>query len=156
MTTIRAVVSLALAAAIATGTAAAADANFAAYRAHVNGICRSYTPKLKRLEADMTKAKRAGDPQRLASDFGAILGMSLAQGAKIERTPVPADGRTRMSGTLRLLHKVDVQVRRTIATASSGDTNGFRAQLVRLAKVSAPMNHSFDAVGLQDCGSHQT
>ena len=151
----RAVVYLALAAAIATGGAAAADANFAAYRAHVNGICRSYTPTLKRLEADMTKARRAGDQQRLASDFGAILGMSLVQGVRIEKMPVPADGQARMSGTLRLLHKVDLQVRRTIATASSGDPNGFRTQLVTLAKVSAPMNHSFDAVGLQDCGSHQ-
>jgi hypothetical protein len=143
------------AAAVAAGSAVAGDANFSAYRAHVNGICRSYTPKLKRLETDMASAKRTGDQHRLAYDFGAILGMSLAQGVRIEKTPVPADGRRRMDGTLRLLHKVDLQVRRTIASASSGDVNGFRTQLVTLAKVSAPMNHSFDAVGLQDCGSRQ-
>jgi hypothetical protein len=28
-------------------------------------------------------------------------------------------------------------------------------QLTKLASVAAPLNHSFDALGLQDCGSRQ-
>jgi len=153
----RARICLGLIAAVLTAAtgAAAADANFAAYRAHVNGICRSYTPKFKRLEADMARARRAGEAQRYAYDFGTMLGLTLAQGIRVEKTPVPADGRARMAGPLRLLHNSDVQLRRTIAAATAGDTSGFKTQLTRLSRVSAPLNHSFDAVGLQDCGSRQ-
>ncbi len=146
---------IAAAAPVATLGATAADANFAAYRVHVNGICRSYTPKFKRLEADMAKAKRAGNLHRYAYDFGTILGLTLAQGVRVEKTPVPADGRGKMAGPLRLLHASDAQLRRTLAAATAGDQNGFAAQLKKLAKISAPLNHSFDAVGLQDCGSRQ-
>lgn len=145
-----------LSAALVAATAAtAADANFTAYRAHVNGICRSFTPKFKSLEADMSKARRAGNSRRYAYDFGTILGLTLAQGVRVEKTPVPTDGRARMAGPLRLLHTTDAQLRRTIAAATSGDESGFRSQLTKLAKIAAPLNHSFDAVGLQDCGSRQ-
>jgi len=140
---------------VAAAGAAAADANFSAYRAHVNGICRSYTPRFKSLEADMAKAQRAGNSHRFAEDFGTILGLSLAQGVRVEKTLVPADGRAQMAGPLRLLHSADSQLRRTIAAASAGDQSGFKSQLTKLSKISAPLNHSFDAVGLQDCGSRQ-
>ena len=138
----------------ATG-AAAADANFSAYRAHVNGICRSYTPKFKSLEADMAKAQHAGNAHRYAYDFGAILGLTLAQGVRVEKTPVPADGRARMARPLKQLHAADAQLRRTIAATTAGDASEFKSQLTKLARVAAPLNHSFDAVGLQDCGSRQ-
>jgi hypothetical protein len=152
----RAVLLTAVAALIAAVSATAAAPNFAQYRAQVNGICRSYTPKFKKLEADMVSAKRAGDVHRYAYDFGTILGLTLAQGLRVEKTPVPADGRTRMAPTLRLLHASDAQLRRAIQAATAGDQNGFKTQLTKLAKVSAPLNHSFDSVGLQDCGSRQS
>src|SRR5437660_8661674 len=140
---------------VAAAGAAAADVNFAASKVHVNGICRSYTPKFKRLEADLAQAQRAGNTHRYAYDFGTILGLTLAQGVRVEKTPVPADGRARMAGPLRILHASDAQLRRAIAAASAGDESAFKLQLTRLATVSAPLNHSFDAVGLQDCGSRQ-
>ena len=37
----------------------------------------------------------------------------------------------------------------------AGDASEFKSELTKLAKVGAPLNHSFDAVGLQDCGSRQ-
>jgi hypothetical protein len=148
---------LALATALAAAAVAtAAASNFTAYRARVNGICRSYTPKFKKLEADMANAKRAGDVHRYAYDFGKILGLTLAQGVRVEKTPVPADGRTRMASTLRLLHAADAQLRRVILAATAGDQNGFKTELTKLGKVASPLNHSFDSVGLQDCGSNQT
>ena len=152
----RAIVLTLVTALVAAASATAAASTFAAYRAQVNGICRSYTPKFKKLAADMTSAKRAGDVQRYAYDFGTILGLTLAQGVRVEKTPVPADGRTRMASTLRLLHASDAQLRRAIAAATAGDQNGFKTELTKLAKVSAPLNRSFDSVGLQDCGSRQT
>jgi hypothetical protein len=148
---------VALATALAAATAAtAAASNLTAYRAQVNGICRSYTPKFRKLEADMANAKRAGDVHRYAYDFGKILGLTLAQGLRVEKTPVPADGRTRMAPTLRLLHAADAQLRRVILAATAGDQAGFKAELTKLAKVASPLNRSFDSVGLQDCGSNQT
>jgi hypothetical protein len=60
-----------------------------------------------------------------------------------------------MAAPLRLLHTVDLQLRRVLAAAVSGDAQAFQAGSAKLAKVSAPLNHSFDAVGLRDCGSNQ-
>jgi hypothetical protein len=148
-------VTLLSAALVASAAAAAADANFPAYRTRVNGICRSFTPKFKSLEADMAKAQQAGNSRRYATDFGTILGLTLAQGVRVEKTPVPPDGRTRMARPLELLHASDAQLRRTIAAATAGDVDGFKSQLTKLAKISAPLNQTFDAVGLQDCGSRQ-
>jgi hypothetical protein len=152
----RAVVVAVVTALVAAAAATAAPANFVQYRAQVNGLCRSYTPTFKKLQADMANAKRAGDVHRYAYDFGKILGLTLAQGLRIEKTPVPADGRSRMAPTLRLLRTADAQLRRAIQAATAGDANAFKTQLTRLAKVAAPLNHSFDSVGLQDCGSRQS
>jgi hypothetical protein len=33
--------------------------------------------------------------------------------------------------------------------------SGFKSQLTKLARVAAHLNHSFDALGLQNCGSRQ-
>src|SRR5436305_2415226 len=82
---LRSCLALIGAALVAASAASAADANFSTYRAHVNGICRSFTPKLKNLEADMAKAQRARNLQRYAYDFGTILGLNLAQGTRVER-----------------------------------------------------------------------
>src|ERR1700757_3564963 len=134
----RALVLVSAAPLVVAAAATASASNFTAYRAQVNGICRSYTPKFKKLEADMAPAKRTGDVHRYAYVFGKILGMGLAQGVRVERTPVPTDGRTRMAPTLRLLHAVDVQLRRVLLAATSGDQYGFKAELTKLGKVSAP------------------
>ena len=146
---------LAIAALTALGATAAAT-GFSAYRSQVNAICRAFTPKLKRLESDMEAAQRKGDKHRYAYDFGAILGLSLRQGVRIENTPVPSDGRARMARPLRLLHTADGQLRNAITAATSGDANRFTSELTKLTKITGPLNRSFDAVGLQDCGSRQT
>ena len=150
--------ALAMAAAVALASAAATSAtrsNAAAYRAQVNAICRSYTPKFKSIESDMAAAKRAGDNHRYAYDAGFALALTLKQGLRVEQAPVPADAQRQMAAPLKLLHSVDLQLRRTLAAAVAGDSQAFVAESVKLAKLAAPLNHRFDAVGLRDCGSNQ-
>ena len=144
-----------LSAALAT-KASALPANAAQYRAHVNAICRSYTPRLKRVEAAASSARAAGDAHRYAYDIGVLVGITLAEGVRIEKTPVPSDAATRMARPLRLLHLVDAQLRRIVARALAGDLRGVLAQAAPLAKLQRPLNASFDAVGLRDCGSTQS
>lgn len=150
-----AVSALSAAAFAAAVTATAAGSNAVAYRAQVNAICRSYTPRFHQLESDMTKAKSAGDVHRYAYDLGVVLALTLKQGLRVERTPVPADARARMTVPLRLLHAADLQLRRTLTVAVNGDSAGFVTEAAKLAKVAAPLNRSFDAAGLRDCGSNQ-
>jgi hypothetical protein len=137
-------------------TAAALPANAAQYRAHVNAICRSYTPRLKRVEAAANSARAAGDAHRYAYDVGLLVGISLAEGVRVEKTPVPSDAAARMARPLRLLHRVDVQLRRIVARALAGDLRGVLTEAAPLAKLQRPLNASFDAVGLRDCGSNQS
>src|SRR3954454_22579687 len=154
----RGITALALAAALALASAAAsaaAGSNAAAYRAQVNAICRSYTPKLRSLAADMAAAKKAGDPRRYGYDAGYALALALKEGVQIEHAAVPTDAQRQMAAPLRLLHSADVVLRQTLAAAVAGDGRAFAAGVTQLAKLARPMNRELDAVGLRDCGSNQ-
>src|SRR5436305_1287255 len=92
-------------------SAATAGTPTTTYKAHVNAICRSYTPRLKAAAADMNRANAAGDKHRLAYDLGVLMGGSLSEGVKVETTPVPPTLKVAMAGPLRLLHSFDVTLR---------------------------------------------
>jgi hypothetical protein len=143
--------------AVGLGTAApgnAADTSFAQYRQHVNKICRSYTPRLQRLDANVAKAVRAGNGNRAATDFRRLLQLTLAETLDIQKVSVPADARPPMRRPLRLLHGFQAQLRRVI-TASRTSAAALELELEKLAKVTPPLNRAFDSVGLQDCGPRQ-
>lgn len=140
---------------VGAGVASGAQTNAASYRAQVNALCRSYTPMFKQLEADMAAAKRAGDNNRYGYDAGVVLSLTFKEGLRVESTPVPVDARAQMAAPLRLLHTVDLELRWVLAAAVAGDRQVFQAESARLATVARPLNHTFDSVGLRDCGSNQ-
>ncbi len=152
----RGITALALAAALALVSASAAGANAAAYRAQVNAICRSYTPKLRTVAADMAAAQKAGDNKRWGYDVGYGLALALKEGLRVEHTPVPTDAKRQMVAPLRLLHTADVALQHALTAAVAGDTKTFTAEAAQVSKLSMPMNRAFDAVGLRDCGSNQS
>ena len=84
-----------------------------------------------------------------------MLALSLKESLRIEKAPLPPDARQRMTATLSLLHTIELQLRRTIAAAVNADAQAFAAESKKLARVAAPLNKIFDAVGLRDCGSNQ-
>ena len=137
------------------GVALAGVSNAAAYRGRVNALCRFYTPKFKGVERDMADANKAGDVHRYAYDVGLLIGISYAQGTRIEQTPVPADARTAMAPVLQLLHSVDLRLLRITTIAFKGDLQGVISETKKLSGVSTSLNRSFDSVGLRDCGSSQ-
>jgi hypothetical protein len=136
------------------GPGTAGSSSFAQYRLHVNKICRSYTPRLRRLDADVAKAVRAGNGNRAATDFRRLLQLTLAETVDIQKVSVPSDARAQMRRPLRLLHGFQAQLRRVIA-ASRTSAAALQVELETLAKVTPPLNRAFDSVGLQDCGSRQ-
>jgi hypothetical protein len=136
--------------------AIAATANFSEYRTKVNALCRSYTPRIKRVEATLTAAQKAGNNKKVAYELGVLVGMTLAEGTRIERIPVPADGRKRMARPLRLLRTADTHARNMLAAAAAGNEAGVVTELTALDAASRPLNRAFDAVGLRDCGSRQS
>src|SRR5690242_18404499 len=100
-----------LSVAVVATAAVAATANFAQYRTKVNAVCRSYTPRIKRLEATMTAAQKAGNNRKVAEELGVLIGITLGEGTRIEGIPVPPDGRKRMAKPLRLLRSADTHAR---------------------------------------------
>jgi hypothetical protein len=145
-----------LSVAVVATAAVAATANFAQYRTKVNALCRSYTPRIKRVEATMTAAQRAGNNRKVAEELGVLIGISLAEGTRVERVPVPADGQKRMAKPLRLLRSADTHARKLLTAAAAGNQAGVVTELTALDSASAPLNRAFDAVGLRDCGSNQS
>lgn len=136
--------------------ATAAPLNLTQYRSQVNALCRSYTPRMKRAEAAMLAAQKAGDAHKAAFQLGVVLGISLVEGTRLEATPVPADALTIMAKPLRLLALVDSHGRTMLQAALAGDRATFLSEAATLRRVSPPLNHAFDAAGLRDCGSNQT
>lgn len=142
--------------AVSTAGAIAASANFAQYRTKVNALCRSYTPRIKRVEATMEAAVKAGNSKKVAYELGVLVAISLAEGTRIEKIPVPADGRKAMAKPLRLLRGADAHARNMLAAASAGDQAATVTELSALERAADPLNHAFDAVGLRDCGAKQS
>ena len=126
------------------------------YQSRVNALCRSYTPRMQAAKMRMEKARAAGDLHTYAYNLGVLLGMSRAEGVKIEATPVPAALAARMARPLRLLHRGDSMLRIALDRAVAGDAAGFQAEATALAKLGPSMNTALDTVGLRDCGSGQS
>jgi hypothetical protein len=135
---------------------AATAATPAQYRAKVNGICRGYTPRLKALEATMTKAQKAKDSTALGVALGKFLVYGLAQDLQVAAVAVPVSLRAHVTPALTLMKTVDVHVRAAIRDAGAGDGAGIAAQLTTISKLAKPLNAKLDAARLRDCGSNQS
>jgi len=139
---------------VATGLASSGQA--AAYRNHVNSLCRSYTPTLKKIQADATAAKKAGNHRRISYDLGLSLVLTLREDAAIERVPVPPELRRLMAPRLRLLRTIDGFLHRFFASVKAGDQTLAIVELQHISTLARPLNSILDSAGLRDCGSNQT
>lgn len=138
------------------GSAAAGSAvSTSAYQVRLNGICRAFTPTLKRLEADAAAAKRAGDPHRIAFDLGYGVALGLREDAAIEALRVPAAMQREMAPILRLLKSVDSHASAFLRDAQANNLSAASAELKQIRTLSAPANRMLDGAGLADCGSRQ-
>jgi hypothetical protein len=151
----RALLTTALLALVATAAAAAALTP-TQYRANLNAMCRTYTPKMKTQERAMTAAQKAGNGQAYGVALGKLLVYTLQEDAKIESTAVPAALRTQMAPIVTTLKKADFHIRAAIRAAVNGDAKGLAAQLKAAGTVASGLNAKLDAAGLRDCGSRQT
>jgi hypothetical protein len=135
--------------------AAADAASPSAYKAQVNALCRTYTPKLQQVEADALAAKRANNVHRLFYDLGYAVALALREDRAIEAMPVPGALQAQMRPILSAFKRVDTHATRFIADAQANDLNGALAELKPIDSLSAPMNRLLDRAGLPDCGSRQ-
>jgi hypothetical protein len=134
---------------------AAIAATPAQYRAHLNTICRSYTPKLNQLGNAMTKAQQANDPKAYGIALGKSLVLGLAQDVQIEHEAVPAPLRAQMTPIFATLKRIDAHVRTALAAAKAGNSKKMLAELNAVEPLIPPLNAKLDAAGLRDCGSNQ-
>lgn len=127
----------------------------ASYRVQLNGHCRTFTPKFKRIERDIEKAAKARDLKAVAYALGRGLALNLAQDAYIERVPVPVAMRAQMVPTLRLVRTLDRHARLALRNATKGDGRGFMAEVNEVDRIVPTLNKRLDRAGLRDCGSNQ-
>jgi len=140
--------------ALGCGSAAAGSATSAsAYQVRLNGICRTFTPTLKKLEADAAAAKRAGNADRISYDLGYGIALGLREDVALEAVSVPAAMQRAMSPILRLFKSVDSHARAFLLDAQANNLSEASVELKRLQTLSAPANRMLDRAGLADCGS---
>jgi hypothetical protein len=136
--------------------AAAAAPTPASYRAQLNRLCRSYTPKLKADAQTLRAALKANHAAVFGSALADLMRLTLEQDGKIRRTPVPTALRTQMKPILGLFRTADVHVRRAAAYGSQGNVRGVLGELQQVARITPALNRRLDRAGLRDCGSNQT
>jgi hypothetical protein len=136
--------------------AAAATPSPAAYRSHLNAMCRSYTPLLEKANANAKKAQKANDARGFGIAIGEILGLGLSEDGKVEAAPLPEAMRPQMAPILAQLKTIDVHARLAVSRAAAGDGTGMVAELSKIGRLSSTLDKRYDAAGLRDCGSNQT
>lgn len=141
--------------AVAASTAAAATTP-TQYRAKLNAICRSYTPKLRAQVAAEQKAEKAKNGPAAAHALGAFLGLGLKQDLTIEAVPVPAALKATMKPILATFEKIDGHVKAAVVAGIKGNEKAFAANMNAIQTLSKPLNAKLDAAGLKDCGSNQS
>ena len=80
--------------------------------------------EFRQVEADMVAAKRAGDSHGYGYDIGLALSLTLKHGLRVESTPA----RAQMAAPLRLLHIVDLELRRVLAPIQPRRCAAFQAE----------------------------
>ena len=125
------------------------------YRTTLNGICRSYTPTFKRLQAAMKDAAAAKDAKALGMHLGRLMVLQLEQDRRVGRVPVPPALATTMRPIFGLLGKADRHLITAIDHATRGNGNGMVVELTAVSKLLPGINRRFDAAGLGECGSKQ-
>jgi len=128
----------------------------AGYRAQLNGLCRSYTPKFRADQKAIQRATKAQDWKAFGYALGHYLTLALAQDRQIESTTVPSALRTQMTPILRLLRTVDGHARLALRKAAMGDSRGMIAELTTISQLARPLDGRLDRAGLRDCGSNQS
>lgn len=126
------------------------------YKAKLNAICRSYTPKLKAQITAEQKAEKAKNAAAAARALGAFLALGLKQDLAIEAVPVPAELKTTMTPILARFKKIDGRIKAAVVAGIKGNEKSFTANMSAIQTLSKPLNAQLDAAGLKDCGSNQS
>jgi hypothetical protein len=135
--------------------AATAAATPTAYRAQLNGICRTYTPWFKKEMTTANSAQAAHDMASLAIALGHFERLWLGENARIEATPVPAALSAQMTPIIATLKQVDAHIKKQAARALAGDTASSAKEMNAAFSLASALTARYDAVALRDCGSNQ-
>jgi hypothetical protein len=137
-------------------SASAAATTPTQYRARLNAICRSYTPKLKAQEAAEQKAEKAKNAAAAARALGAFLALGLKQDLALEAVPVPASLKPTMTPIMATFEKIDAHIKAAVVAGIKGNAKTFASHMTAIETLAKPLNAKLDAAGLKDCGSNQS
>jgi hypothetical protein len=119
-------------------------------------MCRSYTPELAELNKRLANTKEAYDGPVYFAEFHRFFSLMLAEDGAIERTTPPAVLAAPIARAIRILRKVDADLRVGEAAAVARNNTTAITMVVRLARLSDEINPVLDGAGLRDCGSNQS
>jgi phage head maturation protease len=128
----------------------------AAYRTNVNGICRGYSPALKKLATQVNRADAAKDYRAWGVAVGKWLTLDLAEDHRVEVIAVPASLDAEMSRILLRMKKLDAHSRAALADQKAGKLQALVSELLTIGELRTPLSRALDGVGLRDCGSNQS
>lgn len=137
------------------GVASTPDNSTAKYRAQLNAVCRSYSPKFRATEAAIAAAQSDQNRGVYFASYGRFFSLILAENATIESTVAPPAMKTVMTHPVALLRAIDPALRTGLNAARQEATSGLVNAVTQANAASAAINRALDRAGLRDCGSNQ-
>lgn len=134
---------------------AAASVSPAKFRAELNALCRTYSPKFKAAETSITKAQSAEDPLAYYAGFGRFFSLVLTEDSSIEIAVPPVPLKAQMARSVAALKAVDPVLHAGVHSAGTYDAKGVASTVKKMNAAAGSINGSLDAAGLRDCGSNQ-
>jgi hypothetical protein len=137
------------------GIASIAGGPAAKYRAHLNAVCRGYSPKFRATEDAIAAAQSEQNRGVYFSSYGRFFSLIIAENASIESTVTPPAMKTLMAQPVALLKAIDPALRSGLSAAQQKASTGLVDAVTKANAASAAINRALDAAGLRDCGSNQ-
>ncbi len=137
------------------GIASIAGGPAATYRAHLNAVCRGYSPKFKATQAAISAAQAGQNRGVYFASYGKFFALILAENASIESAVAPPAMKSVMAQPVALLKAIDPTLRSGLNAARLKASTGLVDAVTRANAASVAINRALDAAGLRDCGSNQ-
>ncbi len=133
-------------------TACSSSPTIAAFTSQANGICRTYEPGLKDVEATIALSN-SGNEHQLESEFSTAVSRAEQGSAQLEALAQP-DGEG--PGLTKAFDSANAQIRelKSLEAALMGESQSkIQSSETAIEESEAPLNQQFDMLAVTDCGS---
>jgi hypothetical protein len=132
-------------------SACGSQPTIAAFNSQANGICRTYIPRLKDVEATIALPNN-GNEHQLEGALSSALPQAEQGSARLEALARPSGEGPGLTKAFNSASAQIQELKGLAAALKSGNQNKIETSETAIEQSEAPLNQQFDTLGLTDCG----